>query len=379
MTNEIELGVTADLHVHLREGDMKDLIVPTVKQGGISIVYVMPNLSPPITTIERVRQYKSELEALDKETIFLMSFYLHSSLTPELVREAGEKGLIHGIKCYPAGVTTNSKEGVDPNDFSKFYEVFEVMQSLGLVLNIHGEKPGHSHGTEDEFKPRNEEEDINILNAEKKFLPALKKLHEDFPKLKIVLEHCTTSDSVALIRELNKGKAVGDEIFVGATITAHHLFLTIDQWAGNPINYCKPVAKFHDDKLSLVGAATSGEPWFFFGSDSAPHPIELKCVYQNVCAGVFTQSHAVGYLAEVFDKVGKLSNLIKFVSNNGIKFYNVASNKHVGAKYEELKSNGKKVWLIKRKNDVPKVIGNSKVTVVPFKAGEQLEWTIEWR
>ncbi|KAK6465495.1 Dihydroorotase [Scheffersomyces coipomensis] len=369
---EIELGVTADMHVHLREGAMMNLIVPTIKQGGIKVVYVMPNLTPPITSIERVKAYKQQLEALDSETKFLTSFYLNSNITPELVAQASDEGLIQGIKCYPAGVTTNSDAGVDPNDFSNFYPVFKVMQEKGLILNLHGEKPSPSNHKETEFEPRNDDEDINILNAESKFLPALLKLHQDFPQLKIVLEHCTSKESIELIRHINKDKTSNDEIFVAATITAHHLYLTIDKWAGNPINYCKPVAKFHQDKLSLIEAATGGEPWFFFGSDSAPHPIELKCVYQNVCAGVFTQSFVLSYLGEIFEKFDKLDNLKKFVSDNSLKFYNLLDDK-------PLLSSGKSVWLIKRKIQIPKLISNSEVKVVPFKADESLNWTVEWR
>ena len=185
---EIELGITADLHVHLREGAMMELITPTVKQGGFSIAYVMPNLVPPVTSIERVTTYHELLKKLSPTTTFLMSFYLSKELTPELIEEAGSKKIIYGIKCYPAGVTTNSKFGVDPNDFSSFYPIFEVMQKHGLVLNIHGEKPAVKNTTQ------SEEDDIHVLNAEPKFLPALRKLHQDFPKLKIVLEHCTTLD-----------------------------------------------------------------------------------------------------------------------------------------------------------------------------------------
>lgn len=139
-----------------------------------------------------------------------------------------------------------------------------------MILNIHGEK---AHLSKEEEARGNVEDEINVINAEPKFLPALRKLHADFPKLKIVLEHCTTHESIALIRELNKGKTENDEVFVSATITAHHLYLIIDQWAGNPINFCKPVAKFQKDRQALIDAATSGEPWFFWlGLCTPPNP-----------------------------------------------------------------------------------------------------------
>lgn len=357
MVNEIEVGIAADMHVHLREGDMMRLITPTIKQGGISIAYIMPNLVPPVTTIERVVEYKKQLQELSPKTTFLMSFYLCSDLTPELVEEAAKQGVIQGIKCYPAGVTTNSSKGVDPNDFTPFYPIFKVMEKNNLILNLHGEKP------------HDDNEEIHILNAEPKFLPALRKLVNDFPNLKIILEHCTTADAIETIRDINKGKSVPT---VAATITAHHLSLTIDNWAGNPINFCKPVAKLPKDKFALIDAATSGEPWFFFGSDSAPHPIEKKAVHVGVCAGVYTQSHALAYVAQVFDKQNKLDNFIKFVRDNGTKFYEVDME---AAKSKESQS----VYLVKRENMVPQAIANSSLTVVPFKAGEPLDWAVEWR
>ncbi|CAI5760037.1 unnamed protein product [Candida verbasci] len=348
----INLGITADFHVHLRDGSMCELITPTVRQGGVAIAYVMPNLVPPITTKKQVEEYHRKLDILSSKTTFLMSLYLCKELTPELIDEC--KDLIHGIKCYPAGVTTNSKYGVDPNDFSSFYPIFEAMERNNLVLNIHGEKPGSDN------------DDINVINAEPRFLPALKKLHQDFPNLKIILEHCTTAESINLIRELNKdGKGT-----IAATITAHHLYLIIDNWAGNPINFCKPVAKFQNDRKALIEAATNGEPWFFFGSDSAPHPIHAKQQHVGVCAGVYTQNNAISYVAEIFDKQGKLENLKKFVSENGIKFYGLT---------KELEKHKQAVWLIKRDNKVPAVIGNGSIEVVPFKANDTLKYTIEWR
>ncbi|CAH6718258.1 dihydroorotase [[Candida] jaroonii] len=357
--SEIELGITADMHVHLRDGKMMELIAPTVREGGISVAYIMPNLVPPITTIDRVVEYKQQLENLSPKTTFLMSFYLSPELTPELINEAASKGAIQGVKCYPAGVTTNSAHGVDPNDFTKFYPVFEAMEKNNLVLNLHGEKPA-----------KKDDEEINILNAEPLFLPILEKLHSDFPNLKIILEHCTSKQAVEMIEKLNSGYKPGDKVNVAGTITAHHLSLTIDNWAGNPINYCKPVAKFPQDKKYLIEAVTSGKPYFFFGSDSAPHPIEGKARHTGVCAGIYTQKYAISYLAEVFEKKDKLDQLKKFVSDFGLEFYDVDTSK--------LK-NSDKCWLVKRKFNVPEIIGNKEITVVPFKAGDELDWQIEWR
>lgn len=353
--SEIDLGITADMHVHLRDGKMKELITPTVRQGGVSIAYVMPNLVPPITTIERVVEYKKSLQEIAPKTTFLMSLYLCKELTPELINEAAQKGAIHGVKCYPAGVTTNSDAGVDPNDFSSFYPVFKALEENNLVLNLHGEKPPQKDGN------------IHVLNAEPQFLPALVKLAKDFPKLKIILEHCTTKSAVDTIRAIHKENP---EAKVAATITAHHLSLTIDSWAGNPINFCKPVAKLPEDMRALVDAATSGELYFFFGSDSAPHPIEGKTRHVGVCAGVYSQSHAVGYLAEIFDAAGKLDNLKKFVTDNGRKFYEISDADVVCTD---------RVVLVKRENVVPEMIGNDALKVVPFKAGDALKYMVEWR
>lgn len=357
---EIELGITADMHVHLREGAMMELVTPTIREGGISIAYIMPNLVPPITTLDRVVEYKRKLQELSPKTTFLMSFYLSKELTPELIEEAAKIGAVQGVKCYPAGVTTNSSAGVDPNDFSTFYPLFEAMEKNKLVLNIHGEKPSTN----------NSGEDIHLLNAEPKFLPALEKLHKDFPNLKIILEHCTTKDAIEMVEKLNKDITNPSDIKVAGSITAHHLSLTIDNWAGNPVNFCKPVAKLPADMRALVKAATSGAPYFFFGSDSAPHPKSAKARHVGVCAGVYTQSLALPYVAEIFEAQGALENLKKFVADNGKAFYEINDNNVL---------NKDKVWLVKRDNVVPEVIGQGELEVVPFKAGEKLSWAIEWR
>lgn len=352
---EIDLGITADMHVHLRDGKMMELIAPTVREGGVSVAYVMPNLVPPITTLDRVVSYKKELQALAPKTTFLMSFYLSKELTPELIHTAAKQGAIHGVKCYPAGVTTNSAAGVDPNDFSSFYPIFKALEENNLVLNLHGERPPAKG------------EDIHVLNAEPLFLPALVKLSQDFPNLKIILEHCTTKKAVDTIRQIHRENPASK---VAATITAHHLSLTIDSWAGNPINFCKPVAKLPEDMRALVSAATEGEPYFFFGSDSAPHPLEAKARHVGVCAGVYTQSHALGYLAEIFEAVDKLDNLAKFVSVHGLAFYEISTDDIISKD---------KVVLVKRDNAVPQMIGNDTLKVVPFKAGETLKYIAEWR
>lgn len=359
--SRIELGHTADYHVHLRQGEMMEVVTPAVREGGISIAYIMPNLTPPLTDIERVAQYKKDLQKLAPKTTFLMTFYLSNLLTPEIVARAADEGVIRGIKCYPAGVTTNSQAGVDPNDFSAFYPIFKTMEEKNLVLNLHGEKPSVHDGGED----------IHVLNAEAKFIPALFKLHADFPNLKIVLEHCTTKAAVDAIYEINKDLKEGEEPKVVASLTAHHLFLTIDDWAGNPINFCKPVAKLPEDRRALLSAAVSGKPFFFFGSDSAPHDLSKKATHVGVCAGVYTQQFAIAYVAEIFDKVGKLDMLKDFVSTFGNNFYGMDESKLVCKD---------RCVLVKKDIEIPDIItfDHKTLKLAPFKPVEKLSWTTEW-
>ena len=361
MTEEIKLGLTCDMHVHVRDGKMCELVAPTIRDGGVSIAYIMPNLQPPITTIEQVRQYKSKLQELCPKTTFLMSFYLSSKLTPDLVQKAAQEKLIQGIKCYPAGVTTNSADSnVDPNDFSQFYPLFEVMQRERLILNLHGEKPSSEH------------DDINVLNAESKFLPALLKLHADFPNLKIVLQHATTKDAIDTINKINDGITDPSKVRVVGSITVHHLWITVDDWAGNPLNFCKPVAKLPSDKNALIQAATSGKPWFIFGSDSAPHPVDNKSKHTGVSAGIFTQQYALTYLAQVFEKYDSLDKLSDFVSKFSLQFYNVDQSL--------IQSPTDNIVLYKHKHkvDTKLVSKDGQITVIPFMPGHELNWDVKF-
>lgn len=339
----IELGKPGDFHVHLRDGPMKELVTPTVHEGGVSVCLVMPNLVPPITSVERCLEYKHSLESIDSRPLYLMTLYLSPQVTPDVISEAKKQGII-GVKVYPAGVTTNSDNGV--TSYEAYYPTFAEMEKQDMILNLHGEC---AHG-----------DDIHVLNAEEKFLPMLKELHAQFPKLRIILEHCTSKAAIEAVKQCGPT--------VAATITAHHLFLTVDSWGGNALHFCKPVAKFPDDREALITAATSGSPKFFFGSDSAPHPVESKTKGKGAAAGVFTQSAAIPYVAQVFDKAGKLENLKKFVTDNGTRFYKV----------DETKLGSGSVRLIKKKYTVPETIGDGSLKVIPFKAGEELDWEVEW-
>jgi dihydroorotase len=283
-----------------------------------------------------------------------MTLYLSPEVTPSVIADAAKTGKIAGVKSYPKGVTTNSDAGVF--DYTTFYPVFAAMEEHDLVLNLHGETPS-SPGT-----------GTTVLNAEEKFLPTLLDLHQRFPKLRIVLEHCTTAAAVEVVKQCGPT--------VAATITAHHLYLTIDGWAGNPHCFCKPVAKLPSDRDALLAAATSGNPKFFLGTDSAPHPRSAKVGASNgmIAAGVFTQPYAVQYVVSAFDQIRKLDKVRGFVADFGRAFYKTVEKGWETAKEVD------EVRLVLEKNPsiaVAAEIGQGESVVVPFLAGDQL-WSLSW-
>ncbi|EGR45517.1 uncharacterized protein TRIREDRAFT_110899 [Trichoderma reesei QM6a] len=228
----------------------------------------MPNLVPPLTEVDRVLDYQTKLRAIAPNVHFLMSLYLHPSVTPETIEKAAEAG-ITGVKLYPQGGTTNSEHGVA--NVEAFYDTFASMEKHDMVLNLHGE-------VLEAMAPEG-------MTLEEAFLPTLKKLHDRFPNLRIVLEHCTTAAAVEAV------KACGPN--VGATITAHHLYLTEHEACCDPFAFCKPIPKKPTDRDALLKAVVSGNPKFFFGSDSAPHPLTSKtsAAQGKAPAGVFTQPY----------------------------------------------------------------------------------------
>ena len=226
--------------------------------------------------MERALEYHEQLQHLAPNVIFLMSLYLHPSITPTVIVEAKKAG-IRGVKSYPAGVTTNSSQGVV--DYETFYPVFAEMERQNLVLSLHGECPSG--------------DGVTVHNAEEKFLPILHVLNTRFPRLRIVLEHCTSAAAIEAVKNCGP--------YVAGTITAHHLFLTSDDWGeetGSVHNYCKPVAKTPSDREALLRTAASGNPKFFLGTDSAPHPVKAK---HNGAAGVFTQPYASQLVVDAFE------------------------------------------------------------------------------
>ncbi len=332
----LTIPIADDFHLHLRQDNMMRNVVPLVRQGGVGRCVVMPNTTPPIATSSAALSYRDKLRELEPNIDFLMTLYLQPELTPQEISKAAAQG-IFGIKCYPRGVTTNSESGVE--DLQAYNETFAAMEAEGIALLIHGEVPS------------NDDLDICILNAEERFLPELEKLHARFPKLRIVLEHATTAAAIECVKNLGNT--------VAATITAHHLDLTIDGWAGKNHNFCKPVAKYPHDRDALRQVVCEGHPRFFMGSDSAPHPRSAKEAACG-CAGVFTTPMLLPYLADCFDRFGCINKLADFTSTFGHNFHGLPA------------SNGT-ITLQKQKQTVPETYD----AVVPYRAGETLGWSIQ--
>lgn len=309
-----------------------------------------PNLVPPVTTVDRALEYKSRLQAIEPNVNYLMSLYLHESITPETIIEAKKRG-ITGVKSYPAGVTTNSTSGVV--DYSLFYPVFAEMEHQNMVLNLHGEAPSTG--------------DVTVLSAEERFLPILSQLHERFPKLRIILEHCTTAAAIEAVKKCGPT--------VAGTITAHHLSIIIDSWAGDPFCFCKPVAKTPADRDALLRAAVSGDPKFFFGSDSAPHPAASKRGGDKIAAGVFTQPYTTQVVIDSFEQACQNGVLKEeeitpetiegFMSKFGRDFYG-------------LEEEQKEFITLERKGEkIADILKSDRLDVVPFRKGQE-SWSVSW-
>ncbi|KAI9279408.1 dihydroorotase, homodimeric type [Umbelopsis sp. AD052] len=348
----ITLPAAADFHLHLRQDEMMRMVTPMVSKGGVSLAYIMPNLRPPISNTDQALAYKKELEQLAPNVTFYMTLYLSPELTIEEIRKASKAG-IAGVKSYPRGVTTNSDGGIE--NYEVYYPIFKAMEEEGMVLNLHGEIPSDA------------ESDICVMNAEERFLPQLEKLHNAFPNLKIVLEHATSKAAVELVKRL------GDT--VGCTITVHHLQLIVDDWAGQPHHFCKPVAKYPHDRSALQEIVSSGHPRFFLGTDSAPHPKgtkETSCAH----AGVFTTPLVLPYLAQIFDSLGCLDKLENFACHFGKSFYGLSQKPEFENATVTLARTGSELVVPDEfhisQDGQPSSLG----TVVPFWAGKPLGWQI---
>ncbi len=336
-----------DWHLHLRAGDAMRAVLPfTARQ--IARAIVMPNLRPPVTTVEAAAAYRQRIvDALPDGVAFepLMTLYLTDDTQPDEVRRARDSGFVHAVKLYPAGATTNSAAGV--TDLKRCWPVFEAMQRIGLPLLVHGEVTTSS---------------VDIFDRERVFIDEqLIPLRAAFPALRIVFEHITTKDAAEYVRD-----AQGPEGALGATITAHHLLFDRNAiFAGGlrPHWYCLPVLKRATHRQALVDAATSGLPHYFLGTDSAPHPRRSK---ESACcgAGAFTALHAIELYAEAFERAGALDRLEDFASRFGADFYRLPRNTETIALKRE-------PWTI------PDALPFGDDVLVPLDAGGTLAWRLQ--
>ncbi len=341
MMNTITMTRPDDWHLHLRDGDALKAVLPdTARQFARAIV--MPNLRPPITTTELAMAYRRRiLQVLPKSMNFepLMTLYLTDNTTAEEIAKAKASGVVHGVKLYPAGATTNSDSGV--TSLAACAKALAAMEKYGLPLLIHAEVT---------------DADVDVFDREKVFIERnMHTLLKNYPVLKIVFEHITTKDAVDFV--------VNSPTNVAATITAHHLLMNRnDMFKGGiqPHHYCLPILKREVHRLALVRAAISGSPKFFLGTDSAPHAKHTKEAACG-CAGMYTAHTAMELYAEAFEVANALDKLEAFASFYGADFYGLARNIE-------------QITLVKENWQVPASLPFTNDTLVPLRAGQSLTW-----
>lgn len=342
-TDYIEITQPDDWHLHLRDGEMMAGVLPfTARQFTRAIV--MPNLATPVTTTQLAEDYRERiLEALPANLQFepLMTLYLTDNTSADEINRAQESGVITAVKYYPAGATTNSDNGV--TDLSKCYPALEAMQTHGMPLLMHGEVTDNN---------------IDIFDREKYFIhDVLMSLMNQFPDLKIVLEHISTADAVDFIFSASDN--------IAATITPQHLMFdrnAIFKGGLQPHYYCLPILKRNIHRQALLKAIASGSRKFFLGTDSAPHAQSQKEKACG-CAGIFSAHAAIEMYASVFEQQNVLNNLEAFASFNGPDFYSLPRNTN-------------KVRLNKTKWQVPDSYPVADNQVIPLLAGDTLEWKL---
>jgi len=324
-----------DWHVHLRDGEMLKAVAPyTARQFGRAII--MPNLVPPVTSVEAATLYRDRIAAAAGPGFTpLMTCYLTDNVDPDELERGHAEGVWIAAKLYPAGATTNSASGV--TDVRNIYPALERMQKIGMVFCIHGEVT---------------DPEIDVFDREAVFVDRiLLPLARDFPALKIVLEHITTRQAAEFV--------AGAPANVAATVTPQHLMLNrnaLFQGGLRPHAYCLPVVKREEHRLAVRRAAVSGSPKFFLGTDSAPHARDAKESGCG-CAGIFNAPFALEAYAQVFDEEGALDRFEAFASLNGPAFYGLPVNEGT-------------VTLLRAESGVPDQIGE----LVPFGAGERFGW-----
>jgi len=331
-----------DWHVHLRDGDALQTVVPhTAAQFARAIV--MPNLKPPVTNTAMALAYKQRiLAALPAGLKFepLMTLYLTDDMPADEIHRAFEAG-VAAVKLYPAGATTNSSAGV--TDIRHTHATLDAMQRVGMPLLVHGEVT---------------DAEVDLFDREAVFIDRhLQPLRRDFPALKIVFEHITTQEAAQYVAQAGA--------FTAATITAHHLLYNrnaIFLGGVRPHYYCLPVLKREVHRQALLQAATSGSDRFFLGTDSAPHPAHLK-EHASGCAGCYTALSALELYAEAFDSVGALSQLEGFASVHGPAFY-------------VLPRNTGTVTLQRQTWTLPESVSLGDASLKPLRGGEELHWQL---
>ena len=332
-----------DWHLHLRDGEHMRAVLPdTARRFARAIV--MPNLKPPVTTTALALKYRGRvLAALPALARFepLMTLYLTDNTRPEEIARAKASGIVHAVKYYPAGATTNSDSGV--TDLARCDRVFEAMEKHGMPLLLHGEVTDPA---------------VDVFDREKVFVDrVLAPLVGRHAGLRIVLEHVTTRDAVQFV--------VSAPARVAATITAHHLLINRNAlFAGGirPHHYCLPVAKREEHRVALISAATGGSPRFFLGTDSAPHARHTKEA-ECGCAGIYTAHAGIELYAEAFATAGALDKLENFASRYGPEFYRLPLNRDT-------------ITLVKKERRVQRQMAFGHDKLVPFKAGGSITWSL---
>jgi dihydroorotase len=341
--DRITLRKPDDFHVHLRDGPaMANVLADTARQFGRAIV--MPNLKPPIRTTAQALNYRERIMGeLPEGCGFepLMTLYLTDDTPPEEISRAKLSGRVHAVKLYPAGATTHSDSGV--TRLSRCFRALERMEELGFPLLVHGESTDPS---------------IDVFDREKAFLEeTLGPTLERFRGLKVVLEHITTRDAAQFVEVTGPN--------VAATITAHHLLMNrnaLFMGGIRPHHYCLPVLKREEHREALVEAATSGNPKFFLGTDSAPHARPTKETGCG-CAGIYTAHAAIELYAIAFEESGALDKLEGFASVFGAQFYGLPLNPDT-------------VTLVRQEWRVPETMGFGEDVLVPLRAGETIPWKL---
>jgi dihydroorotase len=340
-----QLAITRpdDWHLHLRDGAlMQSVVRDSARQFARAIV--MPNLRLPVTSTEQARDYRARiLAALPAGSDFqpLMTLYLTDNTNAEEIRTAKASGMVHAVKYYPAGATTNSESGV--TDLRKAYPALEEMQRSGMPLLVHGEVTDPL---------------VDVFDREAVFIErVLQPMLKDFPELRLVFEHVTTKDAVQFV--------TGAPDYIAATITVHHLLYNRNamfKGGMRPHYYCLPVLKREVHREALGKAAISGNPKFFLGTDSAPHEQHLKESACG-CAGIYTAHTAIELYAEVFERLNALDKLEGFASFYGSDFY-------------RLPRNTGKITLSREDRQVPDSLAFGEHRLVPLRAGEKITWKI---